>query len=292
MAPLDLAHTADHACLFNLDLFEKVLSYIFVGGTLHVDFYDRTQSKQSLFRIALSCRAWSEPALKVLWRRLDNPLPLIKLLRKVKEANGQWCIDGHLSARDWERFDKYSVHVRELLCSPAMPDLDNDLLAVLADHRRPILPNLVMTYCPREPSQISVPWEMLLFGESIMREPSTLPISLGLAPRLTHLIIYQFPSSFSRLSSVFGSLRCLEIMVPGPIASYSDKILLPFLESLIIHHDPRETPLPAFSLPRLRYLSINSHLEWAQGFLDTLTAKEVQLISFKEEHGSGVWPGV
>lgn len=37
-----------------------------------------------LLRAALTCRTWKDPALDQLWRDLESPLPLMKLLGSVR----------------------------------------------------------------------------------------------------------------------------------------------------------------------------------------------------------------
>ncbi|KAF8188199.1 hypothetical protein K438DRAFT_979770 [Mycena galopus ATCC 62051] len=48
------------------------------------------KQRRSLLHVALTCKSVSLPAIKVLWRRLDNILPLLRLLPSFGERGGKW----------------------------------------------------------------------------------------------------------------------------------------------------------------------------------------------------------
>ncbi|KAJ6535574.1 hypothetical protein B0H19DRAFT_1271316 [Mycena capillaripes] len=206
---LDLSYAVCQACLFNLDVLEQILHHIAL-----IDIFDTRglkHARRSLLSISLTSRAWSESTLRLLWRRLDNPLPLVKLLTRFELGPGrQWHVDGTLTLEDWTRFNKHAAHVKELLFSFSVP-LGDHTITLLANHQRPILPNLVMCLCP---SWIESAWGMLLFGRRIVKEsPDSDPVQPDPIPCLTYVILDRFSST---VPAEFNSLRYLQILTPNP----------------------------------------------------------------------------
>ena len=69
-----------HEALVNAD----VLDYVFGHFTVDPETREAVQIRSYLRWAALSCRAFSRPALNALWRTLDSLLPLLKLLPSLK----------------------------------------------------------------------------------------------------------------------------------------------------------------------------------------------------------------
>ncbi|KAJ6564706.1 hypothetical protein B0H19DRAFT_82069 [Mycena capillaripes] len=64
-------------CLRNSDLLDQILRLL---APLDEPPQDLRVARNNLYRAALTSRAFSFSAIKLLWQRLDNLLPLIRLL--------------------------------------------------------------------------------------------------------------------------------------------------------------------------------------------------------------------
>ena len=79
--------------------------------------FARRESQKTLARAAQVCRAFSEPALDVLWRNVDNIVHLLSLLPAFSRSHGDGDDDGlgnvssaaHLEARDVLMMPPYTV---------------------------------------------------------------------------------------------------------------------------------------------------------------------------------------
>ncbi|KAJ7033761.1 hypothetical protein C8F04DRAFT_1395928 [Mycena alexandri] len=102
MALPPTAYTACHDCLFTFDLLDEIMDYLGqVRDPPNHDVIPRRSSRRSLLSFGLTCGALSELALKVLWHRLDNLVPLLKLLPRFMVIPGQhWSVKGMLAPRD------------------------------------------------------------------------------------------------------------------------------------------------------------------------------------------------
>ncbi|KDQ51737.1 hypothetical protein JAAARDRAFT_40760 [Jaapia argillacea MUCL 33604] len=86
------------------------------------DPHDQKKSQSSLLSLAQCSRAFSQPALDLLWETLYDMEPLLKLLsglvvesRLVDDRGVKfYTIARTLRDRDWTRYDNYSRRVRVL----------------------------------------------------------------------------------------------------------------------------------------------------------------------------------
>ncbi|KAI0323759.1 hypothetical protein GY45DRAFT_531602 [Cubamyces sp. BRFM 1775] len=119
-----------------------------------------TARRRCLASAARVCKAFQEPALRILWRQLESLLPFFILLpsfTKVQENVEQpfgWTsrdifhLPDHLSLYEWARLRKYAAYVRILYFSspPAVkpqdltPESWTSLKVLFGD--RPVFPNL------------------------------------------------------------------------------------------------------------------------------------------------------
>lgn len=151
--------------------------------------------------------------------------------------------------------------------------IDDETTFLLANHRRPILPNLSLLYCT--PS-IQASWEILLLGIPIFNAPGIPVIEPGPSPRLAHLILDRFSSALSRYPGEFSSLRSLEIVHWAPLSE--ELCVFPYLRSLVLSHfHASETAGFTLSLPQLRHLHITCGSQ-ALRFMDTLGANGIESI--------------
>ncbi|KAG1895409.1 uncharacterized protein F5891DRAFT_665013 [Suillus fuscotomentosus] len=75
--------------------------------------------KKSLYYMSCCCRAFTDPALDVLWRSMHSFAPFTSLIpQSASFANDSWTTDHDLlkyrPSNDWKTFDKYAARVRSL----------------------------------------------------------------------------------------------------------------------------------------------------------------------------------
>ncbi|KAF5339705.1 hypothetical protein D9758_014887 [Tetrapyrgos nigripes] len=105
---------------------------------------DKNSSKD-LLSCALSCRAFSRPAMRVLWH-VSELGPLVKLLPGFQIVNGCYAIDSELHDVTLERFDFYCTLVKTLVISRS-DQLHTSVETALVDARPRPLPSLTNVYC-------------------------------------------------------------------------------------------------------------------------------------------------
>ncbi|KAJ7114353.1 hypothetical protein C8R44DRAFT_881199 [Mycena epipterygia] len=281
-------HTFCHESVLNLDLLEEILRHVALADAAGPLAVKRT--RRSLLRIALTSRAFSEPALHFLWRKLDNLLPLLKLLPTLKLQEGVrvYSLEGPLAPEDWTAFDRRAANVKEILYDSNIA-LDRGTIIRLSEHRHPLLPNLSLFTCP---GWITQQWQTLLLGAVLTAFAFGTPPDLGLnfkpespgqPPHLTHLILDGVAfSALSQLPEEFSALEYLELLPRWAPAIPSQRpTLLPRLHSLVIELNARTNIIgPELILPELRHLRIPSGPEApALRFMQTLSADRVESIS-------------
>ncbi|KAF5310311.1 hypothetical protein D9611_012032 [Ephemerocybe angulata] len=68
----------------------------------------------TLVQSALTCKAFTNPALDVLWERLSSPLALFALLPPIHISNREMRVARPFVPGDWDRFVFYAKRVRKL----------------------------------------------------------------------------------------------------------------------------------------------------------------------------------
>ncbi|KAH0832411.1 hypothetical protein J3R83DRAFT_13450 [Lanmaoa asiatica] len=110
---------------------------------------DCTLGRRTLASLARTCRAFSAPALDLLWMRLDSLDPLIKVLpsRMWAKKHSRFVIRMFMGDKQWLTFQKYAVRV-QFLCGPCRgipPSVQRNVITALARFSGaslPLLPNL------------------------------------------------------------------------------------------------------------------------------------------------------
>ncbi|KAF7367655.1 hypothetical protein MSAN_00829200 [Mycena sanguinolenta] len=105
--------------------------------------------RQSLLWIALTCKSVSLTAIKYLWRRLDNALPLLLLLPTFTEKNGKYGLFGASHPHEWTSFDHHATYVKEVVYEDIASSIHIDPAVYLRlILRNPsVLPNLRRFSC-------------------------------------------------------------------------------------------------------------------------------------------------
>ncbi|KAJ7033768.1 hypothetical protein C8F04DRAFT_1234716 [Mycena alexandri] len=296
MALPPTSYTACHDCLFTLDLLDEIMHHLGQVQDPPDHWHDVIPSRslrRSLLAFGLTCRALCEPALRVLWHRLDDLVPLLKLLPRFVVIPGQhWSVKGMLAPRDWILFDKYAVWVKEVVLDTNVL-LDDHTIMLLATHRCPILPNLILFKCPR---WLYVVWQVLFLGAPLVEtdDPAAhrgIARALAGPRRLTHLTLSHFSSYFNTFPAGFECLQSLHIVDPQPFRGAhrpSQARLMPSLLSLTISFATTETPIATFVLPSLRHLRLRSGASWALHFLQTLESRDMESLALRPL--GNAWP--
>lgn len=127
------------------------------------------QDQQNLLWVALTCKAFLEPALDRLWRSLDSLFPLLRTLPAFIQSDGTYVsglaaytievhssfyhqvLRGNVTAEDWARFDWYARRVRRFVYrrDPDHLDIAMHVYFRVAQLRStPLLPSLRHLHCP------------------------------------------------------------------------------------------------------------------------------------------------
>lgn len=72
----------------NPDILDEICEYLSYEDEVDAD--DIASSRRTLLRLALTCRAFLEPALDRLWRNLDSLFPLLKVLPAFIQTDGTY----------------------------------------------------------------------------------------------------------------------------------------------------------------------------------------------------------
>ncbi|KAJ7483254.1 hypothetical protein FB451DRAFT_1438915 [Mycena latifolia] len=135
-----VAVDAREQCLRNSDLLEEILDHLSSAS----DRQELETQRQTLLWIASTCKDFSPSAIKFLWRRLDNLLPLLRLLPSFTERDGIYCLFGAMTPIEWMSFDRHAKHVKEIVYDD-IPDaihIEPSVYLRLGLRYSPILPNL------------------------------------------------------------------------------------------------------------------------------------------------------
>ncbi|KAJ7159538.1 hypothetical protein C8R46DRAFT_1354245 [Mycena filopes] len=126
-------------CLRNADILEEILDHLPSGG----DREDLQAHRRSLLWIALTCKDFSPSAVKFLWRRLDNLLPLLRLLPAFAITDGTYRVTRGLQTPEWECFNRHAALVQEIIHEdiPNTIQIDPSVYLHLAFRNSVVLPN-------------------------------------------------------------------------------------------------------------------------------------------------------
>ncbi|KAJ7660753.1 hypothetical protein DFH06DRAFT_379510 [Mycena polygramma] len=156
---------APEQCLRNPILLRRILGHI----SPDPDSQHLREQRQSLLWIALTCRATAPTAILLLWRRLDNLLPLLRLLPSFTTKNGKSNFHGASNPNEWQSFDRHAAYVMEIVYEdiPKSLNIDPSVYLRLILRNSSILPSLVRFVCP--PTSRPSESEILLYMQSPLR---------------------------------------------------------------------------------------------------------------------------
>lgn len=121
----------------------EILSIIF-GNFYGENFTD----EDSLAALARTCKAFFEPAVSVLWRRLESLATLFNVIPSFEfdESRGIYGFHDDVEPAHWLRLESYAAAIHELQVTTENPyGFDGFVLVLAARHfqGRPMLPSLV-----------------------------------------------------------------------------------------------------------------------------------------------------
>ncbi|KAJ6451116.1 hypothetical protein C8R47DRAFT_303868 [Mycena vitilis] len=232
--------SAQDQCVQNPDLLERILQKLIVPHATSTPRELRS-ARKTLYSAALTSRSVYPSAVKILWRRLHNLGPLIRLLPTVPASDGVYYWPGHEDA-DWEVFDRHAAYVREISysTSPIVPV--NPLVYMRLSMRKSILlPKLSRFSCLYDapgmelllyvsPSLVSV----ALASVSAPDTETFLNMLSRHAPALSRLTLKRIPNSSITYCGLFRDLQSIDLsFLEGPVTYEAIQILgsLPLLHS-------------------------------------------------------------
>ncbi|KAJ7607641.1 hypothetical protein DFH06DRAFT_1486485 [Mycena polygramma] len=236
-----LIASAQDQCVRNPDLLERILQKLIIPHATSIPL-DLSIARKTLYSAALTSRSVYPSAVRILWRRLHNLYPLIRLLPIVPASDGVYYWPGHSEDADWEVFDRHAAYVREISYSKRPIAPVNPLVYMrLAARKSVLLPNLLRFGCLYDSPGL----ELILYVS-----PSLVSVTLGSAsasdtetflnmlarhaPALSHLTLNKIPNSLITSCGLFRDLQSIDLnFLEGPITHEAIQILgsLPLLHS-------------------------------------------------------------
>ncbi|KAJ7912971.1 hypothetical protein B0H13DRAFT_2005647 [Mycena leptocephala] len=206
---------AREQCLRNKNLLARILDHI----SSETDCHNLKAQRRAFLCIALTCKVLCKSAIKFLWRRLDNLLPLLRLLSSFTTRNGRYGLFGSADSYEWKAFDRYAAYVQEIVYKD-IPDairIDPSVYLHLSLRNSPLLPGLRRFVCPT--SVRPSPSEILLYLQSPLNamelgtyEPGTLfSTDTGKMAATRETIVSSLSAKPNQLSHLILHLTSLEL---------------------------------------------------------------------------------
>ncbi|KAL5521853.1 hypothetical protein ACEPAF_1697 [Sanghuangporus sanghuang] len=167
----------------------------------------RLEQGNDFLRCALVCKGWSEVALDVLWGKLDNPLPLLRLLAPWNRSSRALEYERPIRADDWKVFDRYASHVRTLQLDYLSSWRVHDEVYSEVAQKRPhltLLPNLKSLRIIPE-TRWNLVHSLLFFGRNVR------DLEFRWLPKLTALTPEYISDFFGECAARMPKLRKLAL---------------------------------------------------------------------------------
>ncbi|KAJ7469586.1 hypothetical protein FB451DRAFT_1559972 [Mycena latifolia] len=301
-AATSLLNSPQHQCLRNSDLLDEILRQMWPP-----DLPSRAELKRlrgSLRAVALTCKGFSLSAVRTLWRRLDNFLPLLRLLPSFELRDDIYNLRGIVADAEWAVFDRYAAYVREIVYvdAPRNRSVNSLVYVRLAMHKLPLLPNLSRFECSvTDPPGGEI---ILCVSPSIIsvtlqsRETSSTETFLDMlqpdSPHLAHLTIVNHPSQVLSVCGGFRTLKSLDLRrlsgdSPGVVAIGSIPLLRSFTTDMSGWNAQELESTSARSIFHgLTHLSINAAPArlrlYIPSFLPLIGSTQLQSIAIVNAH--------
>ncbi|KAI0667119.1 hypothetical protein C8Q78DRAFT_1082620 [Trametes maxima] len=194
------------------------------------DRLHRRTNQLTLANAARVSRSWTDPALDVLWRVVDDVTSLLSLLPSFVNILDAYVFTHDPTIDEWEHFQQYARRVRELHFLPPPKARDSNSAEneiTIAKRISPSVWTILSRRCGREGICPHLTYLSLLLtpsnpGQIVLISPTLrhLHISFGEYLDLTHTVA--LGSLLSCLLPVFASLESLRLGHKAPLDFYSE----------------------------------------------------------------------
>ncbi|KAJ7160468.1 hypothetical protein C8R46DRAFT_1354140 [Mycena filopes] len=220
-----LTSTPQEECLRNSDLVDQILRHLL--GDLGA-------------AAAGGCPVFSHSAVRLIWRRLGNIVPLLRLLPAFKVTDSQYVLSGVVSDAEWDVFDRHAALCREVVYEEPRRTVNSLVYVRLAMRKSiPLLPNISLfdwsSVAPDgdflfyvSPSLVS----LTLNGNNVPGTEIFLSILSAQSPPLAHLILSAQPTTMLALCGGFRVLRSLSLTRVNDTITMGDFLAIASMPSL------------------------------------------------------------
>ncbi|KAJ7761817.1 hypothetical protein B0H16DRAFT_1688426 [Mycena metata] len=218
---LTVASSPQEQCLRNSDLVDQILRHFLEpNGRSSLSYRESVRNIRSqrlhLYAAALTSRAFSHSAIKLLWRRLDNLLPLLRLLPTFNLTGKKYDLEGVVEAADWDTFDRHAALCREIVYQEPSRTVNPLVYVRLAMRKSIPLPNLSRFACGSGSPQTDVLFyispSLVSLSLSSTSATETFLTLLSLeSPPLAYLFLSGLPSTTLALCSAFRDLQSISL---------------------------------------------------------------------------------
>ncbi|KAF9041383.1 hypothetical protein BJ165DRAFT_1530113 [Panaeolus papilionaceus] len=249
--PTDKLPSTQEEVLHNADLVLAIFGFMTVNGLMKHE--DALPIRKSLYAAAMTCKAFKEPALDMLWSVIPSLVPLFRLLPSFMTYENIYMLH-YMEDKDWKVFDSYAKRVREIAFQTYPSSSPLNL---------PVSPHvLIQLFCLRQDSSTTFP------GLKTIRIPSDVKVDENYILMLPtrHMETIEFnderyysrqllPSLFTFLSQKTPYLRHLTLrgqypVTIDPISQFSRLISLELL-----------LPMTYVNTPFLKRIGSMEHLK-------------------------------
>ncbi|TFK45390.1 hypothetical protein OE88DRAFT_1788708 [Heliocybe sulcata] len=268
-----------------------------------------TERAASLHAMAVTCKAFVDPALTVLWRQGSSLGDLVRCMPEdlwSRDAAGHIHLQRPIRQSDWDRFHYYAMKVQSIRIG--CNETRTTILALNTENG-PLLPNLRELTWDISRNNPGLTYISSFLSPGLRRLTLQLGVAPSLlchdaryfldliqiaAPLLKEIIFVHCPNNTSsqKIPLIAGGLQLDRLRTfrwPTPLTKHDVGLLgtLPHLEVLEIYMMPRleASPDTRFALlskdsyPALRQLVLKAHyLEHCLNFIDALQSSRIQIL--------------
>ncbi|KAF8816030.1 hypothetical protein BYT27DRAFT_7077944 [Phlegmacium glaucopus] len=284
----------------NPDILDEICEYLHDGQDTELDSEAARTSRRNLLCVALTCKAFLEPALDRRWRSLDSLFPLLRILPSFTQSDGTYVLRGNVADEDWERFDYYARRLRKFCYTrdPENLDIAMHVYFRLAQLRpTPLLRSLRHLHCPFMSQS-----DFLISGICLFLSPSLQSLQLenisNVEDKLCGTVLHALGSDGAQIEKIvlrgnglsmdtvwkavrFEHLNLLELSGMGKAISLEimEKIgSLPWLVNLVI--DFTESPMAPLTqdigLKDLKSLIITAPVPFIEALLSHIATTQLE----------------
>ncbi|KAJ6517707.1 hypothetical protein DFH09DRAFT_1373595 [Mycena vulgaris] len=214
-----LAPSPQNQCLRNSDLLEEILRHMRMPDSSSSPSSDLRRFRRSLYAVARTCKSFSSSAVKILWRRLDNLFPLLRVLPSFELNGGVYNLGGIITDSEWAAFDRCAAYVREIVYTETAHSVNSLVYVRLAMRTLPLLPNLLRFECIQSDPPgaeiilcISPSIASLTLQSTLTSSTETFLTMLSAdSPNLSHLTLARHPAPILSVCGLFRTLKSVDL---------------------------------------------------------------------------------